>query len=79
MRMHIDSAGKTTLPQRILDHLGLKAGDDIEVKVDAEGRIYLQRADLDPPAAKDGLDRIRGIMKSGLSTDDIMKMTRGEE
>lgn len=79
MRIHIDSTGKTTLPQRILDHLGVKTDDVVEIKVDANGRIYLQRADTEPPVARDGLDRIRGTMKSGMSTDDIMKMTRGDE
>lgn len=79
MRIHVDDSGRMTIPQSLLDHLGVANGGDIELRVGGDGKAYIERARPTSSLPQDGLDRIRGISTSGMTTDDIMKMTRGEE
>jgi len=66
MQTTIDGAGRLVIPKRIRDHLGLRAGDPLEVQ-DRDGEIRIAKArrtaaltdraegilaaDLDPPLA----------------------------
>ena len=72
--------GQVTIPKRLREHLGLKAGAEVEFEVIADGRVVVLakgKRKLD----KSRFARLRGSAKGkglNLSTDEIMALTRGE-
>ena len=72
----ITTKGQVTIPKRLRDHLGLKPGSLVEFELAADGRVFLttpQRA----PGSK--FARLRGSAKPGMTTDELMALTRGED
>jgi AbrB family looped-hinge helix DNA binding protein len=70
------SKGQVTLPKRLRDHLGLKPGSEIEFELAEDGRVYLRTRDKAPESR---FARIRGSAKRGMTTDELMALTRGED
>jgi len=70
------SKGQVTIPKRLRDFLGLKPGSAVEFELAADGRVVLKPARRPP---KSPLARLRGTLKGGMTTDEIMALTRGEE
>lgn len=71
--------GQVTIPKSIRDHLGLMPGDRVEFEVDAGGDVVLRRAEPGTGALKDRFDDLMGCATAGLTTDEIMALTRGED
>lgn len=71
----ITTKGQVTIPKAVRDRLGLKPGGRVVFAVDAEGRAYLQRAGRAKPA-QSRFRKLRGTATAGLSTDEIMALTR---
>jgi AbrB family looped-hinge helix DNA binding protein len=76
----LTSRGRITLPKPVRDYLGLTAGSVIDFRLTPDGCLLLL------PASEKAamLDRhhsrfaaLRGRAGSGLSTDEIMALTRG--
>lgn len=70
----LTSKGQVTIPKSVRDHLGLKPGSAVQFELADDGRVTLK------PAArprKSIFARLRGSAGPGLSTDQIMKLTRG--
>jgi antitoxin PrlF len=72
----ITTKGQVTIPKRLRDHLGLKPGSSVEFELAADGRVFLQTHQR-APASK--FARLRGSAKSGMTTDEVMALTRGED
>ncbi len=78
--MRITIKGQVTIPQPIREAAGFHPGteidfvlgDDGQVRVVASERLRAERAQ----ALAGVIGRLRGSADSGLSTDDIMAMTR---
>jgi AbrB family looped-hinge helix DNA binding protein len=68
--------GQVTIPKRLRDHLGLKPGSDIDFEVAEDGRIFL-KTHLEAPESR--FARLRGSAKLGMTTDELMRLTRGED
>lgn len=77
MSTSVTSKGQVTIPKKVRDFLGIRAGTAVEFRLDAEGRVVLTRADGKRPRSR--LARLRGSLRSGMSTDEIMALTRGED
>ncbi len=77
MGMTVTQKGQVTIPKRVRDHLGIRPGASVEFELAADGRVTLARTDRRRP--KSPVARLRGILKGGLSTDEIMSLTRGED
>lgn len=77
MPTHVTSKGQVTIPKPVRDLMGITTGSAVEFTLDADGRVILTRADeaRHPPSR---FARLRGSAGSGLSTDDILRLTRGE-
>ncbi len=75
MGMPVTVKGQVTIPKPIRDRLGITPGSQVDFAVDPDGRVVLRRAE----PAGDRFDRLRGRATAGLTTDEIMAMTRGEE
>lgn len=62
----------------MLDAVGLKAGDKVEVRATATGGVYIEK----PGASQSYRERLEALAKRrvirNISTDELMKMTRGD-
>lgn len=77
MTTNLTSKGQVTIPKKIRDLLGLKPGSGVDFAVGDDGRVTVARTGKKAPRNK--LDSLRGILKGGMSTDQIMALTRGDE
>lgn len=68
--------GQVTIPKPVRDLLGLRPGSRVSFQRTADGRVVLVAEDGTAPAS--AMSRLRGHAGKGLSTDEIMAMTRGE-
>ncbi len=69
------SKGQVTIPKRIRDYLGLKPGSEVEFTVVGDGQIGLKTSEK---RAKSRFDSIRGTLDLGMTTDEFMRMIRGD-
>ncbi len=69
--------GQVTVPKRIRDHLGVAAGSAVQFEIVESGDVVLRRAGK--AAAPSRFERFRGKATAGLTTDEIMAMTRGDD
>jgi antitoxin PrlF len=68
--------GQVTIPKRLRDHLGLKPGSDIDFELADDGRVFLKTHEEAPESR---FARLRGSAKLGMTTDELMALTRGED
>jgi AbrB family looped-hinge helix DNA binding protein len=76
MATTVTSKGQVTIPKRIRTRLGLEPGGAVEFELAADGRIVLVKIDGKPGRSR--FAALRGRAGAGLSTDEIMALTRGE-
>jgi antitoxin PrlF len=78
MTTTITVKGRVTLPKKVRDAVGLKPGDKVEVRATASGGVYIEK----PGASDDYKAGLYALAKRrlirGISTDELMKMTRGD-
>ncbi|PZN98608.1 MAG: AbrB family transcriptional regulator [Hyphomicrobiales bacterium] len=75
MATTVTSKGQVTIPKPVRDRLGIKPGSAVDFRMEADGRVVLLkvgRPDDNP------LEKWRGSAGPGLTTDELMAMTRGE-
>lgn len=75
--MHVTTKGQVTIPRKIREKLGIKAGADVDFVENEKGEIVLKVL-RNKNRNKSRFARVRGSADQGLSTDHIMKITRGE-
>jgi antitoxin PrlF len=78
MSTTVTSKGQVTIPKPVRDRLKLKPGSAVDFELAADGRVVLVKAGKKPAPPKGRFDRLRGIMKSDLTTDEIMALMRGD-
>lgn len=76
MGMTITSKGKVTIPKWVRDLLGIGPGSIVDFERAEDGRIVLVK--IQKKADPNRFARLRGHAGKGLSTAEIMAMTRGE-
>jgi AbrB family looped-hinge helix DNA binding protein len=78
--MRITSKGQVTIPLAIRQKAGLTPHTEVEFKFE-NGRVEIVKAKDSKRLSKGEIivERLRGIAKTGLTTDQIMEMTRGYE
>ncbi|MEZ2408728.1 AbrB family looped-hinge helix DNA binding protein [Bosea sp. OAE752] len=77
MATTVTSKGQVTIPKAVRDRLGIKPGNAVDFRVEPDGRVVLLKAKTDIPKSR--FEALRGIAGPGLSTDEIMAMSRGED
>jgi antitoxin PrlF len=72
------SKGQVTIPKAVRDHLGLGPGSKVTFSLAADGKniVILPEGQKLP---SNRFDRLIGHAGPGLSTDEMMAMTRGED
>jgi antitoxin PrlF len=71
----LTSKGQVTIPKPVRDRLGVKAGDEIAFELGGDGRVTIAKAKSKPKRSR--FATLRGHAGKGLSTDQIMALTRG--
>ncbi len=77
MSTAVTSKGQVTIPKPIRDLLGIEPGTRVEFHRNAQGEIVLDRADGEKPLSR--FAKLRGTAKDGMSTDELMALTRGDD
>ena len=68
--------GQVTIPKRLREHLGLTPGSSVDFELAQDGRVFLKTHDRLPESR---FARLRGSAKLGMTTDEIIALTRGED
>jgi AbrB family looped-hinge helix DNA binding protein len=76
MATTVTTKGQVTIPKPVRDRLGIEPGDAVEFQLAPDGRIVLVKAGSDRPPSR--FEALRGRVGKGLTTDEIMALTRGE-
>lgn len=71
MKAIVSEKGQVTIPKRLRDRLGLRAGTVLEFDED-EGRLVGRKAPTTDP-----LDELFGSLDLGMTTDEMMDELRG--
>ena len=73
--MRLTSKGQVTIPQEIRDQLGLLPRTEVEFEVDGDA-VRIRPARKSTSRGDALLVRMRGTASAGLTTDQIMALTR---
>jgi len=77
MAVTVTRKGQVTIPKPVRDRLGINPGSKVDFEVGEDGRAYLRRAGR-PVVKPSRFEQMRGTATSGLTTDEIMALTRGD-
>ncbi len=76
--MRITSKGQVTIPQDIRERFGLLPHTEVEFVVEGDV-VVVRKADTGSSRAREWIRRFRGSADAGMSTDELMRLTRGED
>jgi antitoxin PrlF len=71
----VTSKGQVTIPKRIREAMGIKPGSKVAFEYQGEGKATVYRAGKTPT---ERFSKLRGRLKGGPSTDEIMALLRGD-
>ena len=74
--MRITTKGQVAIPQEFREALGLLPHSEVEFELDGDS-VRIRRARKSTSRGETIIARMRGTTTSRLSTDAIMKLTRG--
>ena len=73
--MRITSKGQVTIPQEIRDRLGFLPNTEVEFEVDGSA-VRICKAAGSRRRGQLVVEHLRGRLSKGMSTDEIMRLTR---
>jgi len=73
LRARVTERGQVTIPKRLRDRLGIRAGETLEFDEAEGGRLVARKA-----AERDPLDAAYGVLAGGGATDELVESLRGE-
>ena len=73
--MRITSKGQVTIPQEIREQLGLLPHSEVVFEIDGNA-VRITKAQASTTRGDAMLARMRGTATSGLTTDEILALTR---
>jgi antitoxin PrlF len=77
MSTKVTTKGQVTIPKAVRDLLDLKPGSEVKFRYGPNREIILERADGERPPSR--FERLLGHAGPGPTTDEIMKMLRGDD
>jgi AbrB family looped-hinge helix DNA binding protein len=75
MSTTVTRKGQVTIPKPVRDLLGIGPGSEVSFELAPDGRVVLTTG---VPRPATSYARFRGAAGPGLTTDEIMALTRGE-
>ncbi|MFF1818432.1 AbrB/MazE/SpoVT family DNA-binding domain-containing protein [Kribbella sp. NPDC058245] len=76
--MKLRAKGQVTIPTEVREHLGLHEGDEVEFVIRGNV-VHVVRGRNSRSQGRQVASRLRGRGSSGMSTDQIMDLLRGED
>ena len=73
----ITQKGQVTLPKMVRERLGIRPGEEVEFRLNEHGEVVVEKAKGGRPVER--VSKWRGFFGPGLTTDEIMAMTRGDD
>jgi AbrB family looped-hinge helix DNA binding protein len=73
----VTSKGQVTIPKPVRDRLQIRPGSEVEFVLEADGRVVL--VGVAEGESRSRFAHLVGSGGPGMSTDEIMALTRGEE
>ncbi|MFT4163581.1 AbrB/MazE/SpoVT family DNA-binding domain-containing protein [Shinella zoogloeoides] len=73
----VTSKGQVTIPKSVRDFLGIGPGSKVEFRRAADGSVVVVPLGKARPERR--FAHLRGHAGAGLTTDEIMALTRGED
>jgi AbrB family looped-hinge helix DNA binding protein len=77
--MRVTSKGQVTIPVAIRERYGIEPDSDIEFEETPRGPVLVVQDEARREHMRRVVRRMRGTSNTGLTTDEIMTMMRGEE
>lgn len=78
--MKITSKGQVTIPKQIREKHGLLPGTEVEFIEEAGGEVRVRKAQHGPRRGEEIVEHLRRAGANfTMTTDEIMKLTRGED
>jgi antitoxin PrlF len=77
MSTKVTKDGRVTIPKWVREHLDIRPGTEATFRRAADGSIVIER--VGAVRAQSRFAKLVGIVGPGPSTDEIMKLTRGED
>ena len=77
MASRVTSKGQVTIPKPVRDRLGIKPGSIVDFQLAPDGNVVLVK--LGAKRRKSRFESVLGILGPGLTTDEIMALTRGDD
>jgi antitoxin PrlF len=74
--MRVTEKGQVTIPKEIRDALGIDAGTEVEFERSGD-TVVVRKASGAPTRGRQLVERLRGRGDVGMTTDEIMALTRG--
>ena len=76
MPVTVTTKGQVTIPKPVRDRLGIKPGSTVDFELTPDGHVVLVKLGAHRPRSR--FEALRGRAGKGLTTDQIMELTRGE-
>ncbi len=76
MATTVTSKGQVTIPKRVRERLAIQAGSRVEFDLAPNGQVVLLKVGGESAASR--FEGLRGRAGAGMTTDEIMALTRGE-
>jgi len=75
----VTSKGQVTIPKKVREYLGIAPGTTVDFDLLEDGRVTVRKAGKKGRRPKPSpFARVRGRATAGMSTDEIMALTRGD-
>ena len=73
--MRITQKGQVTIPQHLREQLGLLPHTEVEFVLEGD-RLYVCKKEGESRRGDELVEHMRGRCSTGMSTDEIMRLTR---
>jgi len=77
MPVTVTTKGQVTIPKAVRDSPGMQPGSAVGFEPASDGRVVLTR--LGTPRHRSRFAKLRARAGQGLTTDEIMALTRGDD
>lgn len=73
--------GQVTIPKAVRDLLGIRPGNEVSFEMAPDGRVVISKAGVRVGRRQRAsrFERLRGSAGPGMTTNEIMKLMRGDD
>jgi bifunctional DNA-binding transcriptional regulator/antitoxin component of YhaV-PrlF toxin-antitoxin module len=83
MNTRVSIGGEVKLPQDVIEALKLEPGNAVSFERGSKGEVILSKVEEPPSVSREqyrrNLERLVGRAGPGPTTDEVMRMTRGDD